>query len=84
MKTPVKVSFQLSPRSAIDICIICGKNTEIKTGYRLFDIESALGVCIVREKFPNSVCRSCTENVKTVVRKQGDLKSAFCETQEKL
>ena len=97
MKTPVKVSFQLSLRSAIDFCVICGKNAEIKTRYRLFDkcqlktkteicgmIECVLGVCIVREKFPNSVCRSCTEKVKTVVRKQGDLKSAFCETQEKL
>ena len=84
--TPVKITFELSQQTIVNVCLICGKNTDINNRQRLFDrsnpfkeivqckqVESVLDISLQNAVYPNNICRSCSAKVKTVIRKKEDL-----------
>ena len=95
--TPVKITFELSPQTIVNVCLICAKNMDINNRQRLFDrsnlfmktvlcrqVESVLDISLQNAVHPNNICRSCSAKVKTVIRKKEDLISTFQDSQRTL
>ena len=68
--TPVKITFELSPQTIVNVCLICGKNTDINNRQRLFDrsnlfmktvlcrqVESVLDISLQNAVHPNNIYR---------------------------